>query len=446
MENNEYERIEEEPKQQLKYVMQLAELFLNPRLNKIDCLVFNLVELYDKDKHCYASNGYLAAILGVSATTISTSISRLKKENYIEEVSFNGRNRTVCIKSDYKELNKQHIKDLKDRRKAYLTLLLKGKHSKITNQSKKLSSKEERSETDVSHPTSSKLHKRSKGQMLMNAKLPLKPLKEKKTVKPYEPTSKAVHLIRYWESKGLHVPAPDTKSYRDSLVAFDKLLSGKAFNGTEYDDYENKKIDSKDIKKTIDRFAYMALNSDYEPRDINFKKKLSKITPSNFIYSSFAPVNGYGRSKFINCLENEPKLIREKDVFVEDKYPITSKKVANQFKERILGGADIKFTNGDINDFRKAANFATDLFKSNKGKLMGSYANMEPFRIVNCLFEALESSGADLKKVKPHWLCNSVMQKQLPQYLYQSAIFQDIDCSAKEKAIQYHNFGEPFRG
>lgn len=309
-----------------------------------------------------------------------------------------------------------------------------------------LTAKAVNSETDVSHPASSKLHKRGKGQMLMSAKLSVKPLKEKKPVKPYEPTSKATHLIRYWESKGLHVPAVETQSYRDSLVAFDKLLSGKAFNGTEYDDYENKKIDSKDIKKAIDRFAYMALNPDYEPRDINFKKKLSKITPSNFIYSSFAPSNGYGRSKFINCLENEPKLIREKDVYVEDKYPKTSVAVAKEFKNRVLGGCDIEFTNDDINCFRKAANFATDLFKKNSGRLMGSYANMEPFRIAQCLFEALESSGADMKKVKPHWLCNSNMKTQLLQYLYQSAIFQDIDCSAKDKPIQYHNFGEPFRG
>lgn len=311
----------------------------------------------------------------------------------------------------------------------------------------KTSSKEEVSETDVSHPASSKLHKRSKGQMLMSAKLSVKPLKEKKPVKPYEASSKAEHLMKYWKGKDLHVPRPDSDSYRNSLISFDKLLSGKAFNGTEFENYENTKIDIKDIRKAIDRFALMSLNPDYEPRDINYKKQLSKFTPANFIFNSYQKTtNGYGRSRFIYCLENEPKLIREKDVFVEDKYPITSKKVANQFKERILGGADIKFTNGDINDFRKAANFATDLFKSNKGKLMGSYANMEPFRIVNCLFEALESSGADLKKVKPHWLCNSVMQKQLPQYLYQSAIFQDIDCSAKEKTPHYYNFGEPFRG
>lgn len=312
---------------------------------------------------------------------------------------------------------------------------------------KETSSKEEVSETDVSPSASSKLHKRSNGQILMNAKLTVeKPLKKKKPVKPYEASSKAEHFMRYWQGKGFVLPKEESKKHQESLIAFDKLLSGKIFQSTEFKDYHNYKFNSKEIHKAIDRFANMALNPDYEPRNVKFKNDLSKTYPVDFIFNAYTSSNSMGRSKFIYCLENEPKIIREKDVFVEDKYPVTSKKVAKEFQERVLGGVEVQFTNDDINCFRKAANFSTDLFQSNKGKLMGSYANMEPFRIVNCLFEALESSGADLKKVKPHWLCNSVMQKQLPQYLYQSAIFQDIDCLAKEKTPHYYNFGEPFRG
>ena len=450
-ENQEQAPSNNEPKIQLKYVTQFAELFLNPKLNKIDCLVFNLVELYDKDRHCYASNQYLAKILNVSATTISLSISKLIKEEYIEQIHFDGRHRIITIKADYKETKKLLLSDLKSRLKEPLKLLLKDNYLKGINQSKSVSSKEETSKADALPSTSNQtiLHKRSNGKLLMNAKLKVdKPLKAKKQIKPYEASEQALDLIEYWEGKGLKsiLHKPETKTYEQSLIAFDKLLSGKAFNSTEYKSYEGKKFTLAEIRKSISRFALMALNPDYEPRNVKFKSDLSKISPADFIFNAYVSSNGYGRSKFIYCHENEAKIVREKDVYVEDKYPNVTKAVMNKYKKDILGGSEIAFTNDDLNAFRKAANFAYELFAKNQNRLLGTYAQLKPYQIAESMFEALERGGADFAKVKPHWLCNSAMQKQLPAYLYQAAILQDTNCEGKAYQQVHYNFGEPFPG
>ena len=195
--------------------------------------------------------------------------------------------------------------------------------------------------------------------------------------------------------------------------------------------------------QAIDRFAMMALNSDYEPRKVDYKKMLSKTNFGDFVFNSFKSENGYGRSIFIYCLNNEAKLIKEKDIIVEDKYPAVTRAIMNLYNKEILGTKDFSFSNSDINDFRKASILAYELFDKNKNRLMGSYKNMNAYQIAQCMFEALEKSGANLVKVKPYWLCNSIMQKQLPAYLYQSAILQDTNSEGESKKT-YYNFSKPF--
>lgn len=364
----------------------------------------------------------------------------------------------LSVPTEY--FNDQSLRRLFSRKKASYSLVIKRLNdyintlnetsSKETSSKEKVSSKEETSKADALPSTSNKtiLHKRSNGKLLMNAKLKVdKPLKAKKPIKPYQPTEQALDLIEYWEGKGLKSIShkPETQIYERSLIAFDKLLSGKAFNNTEYKSYEGKKFTLAEIRKAISRFALMALNSDYEPRNVKFKSDLSKISPADFIFNAYVSSNGYGRSKFIHCHENEAKIIREKDVYVEDKYPNVTKAIMNKYKKDILGGSEIQFTNDDLNAFRKAANFAYELFAKNKNRLLGTYAQLKPYQIAESMFEALERGGADFAKVKPHWLCNSAMQKQLPAYLYQAAILQDRTCEGQQQ-VHYYDFGRPFSG
>jgi len=87
-----------------KYAHLPVELFANKRLSKIDCLVFAMINLKDSpEKHCYASNNFFASLLSVTEKTISNSIKRLKLEEYIENVSFNGRQRVIKIKEGWQK-------------------------------------------------------------------------------------------------------------------------------------------------------------------------------------------------------------------------------------------------------------------------------------------------------------------------------------------------------
>jgi hypothetical protein len=416
------------------------------------------------DGFCYPKQADLVKGLGLSLSTIQRAIKELSDQKFIEIETPNGYQKLMHLNHKYFFLLHEILAEglsvmprQNDVSEGSQNDVSEGSQNDVSNikgscikgsSFKSVSSKEETSKADALPSASNKtiLHKRSNGKLLMNAKLKVdKPLKAKKPIKPYQPTEQALDLIEFWEGKGLKSIShnPETKTYWQSLIAFDKLLSGKAFNSTEYKSYEGKKFTLAEARKAISRFALMALNPDYEPRNVKFKSDLSKISPADFIFNAYVSSNGYGRSKFIHCHENEAKIIREKDVYVEDKYPNVTKAVMNKYKKDILGGSEIQFTNDDLNAFRKAANFAYELFAKNQNRLLGTYAQLKPYQIAESMFEALERGGADFAKVKPHWLCNGAMQKQLPAYLYQAAILQDRTCEGQQQ-VHYYDFGRPF--
>ncbi|MBU0777768.1 helix-turn-helix domain-containing protein, partial [Patescibacteria group bacterium] len=125
----------------LKYLQIPIEVLMNKNLTDADMKLFALIEILDGDEGCFARNEYMASILNVSTTTISTGISKLKKLRYLKQTSFNGRYRTIKIDSTYKQTYEQSLSLLKYRIKAGL----KHKNIKEDNNinSKKSSSKEE---------------------------------------------------------------------------------------------------------------------------------------------------------------------------------------------------------------------------------------------------------------------------------------------------------------
>ena len=89
------------------------DIYLNKDLSWTDkILVIEILSL-DNERGCFASNDYFAEFLGVTKTTISTSISKLKDLGFIEQISFNGRTR--ILKAVYKKIENLPTRKLKGR-------------------------------------------------------------------------------------------------------------------------------------------------------------------------------------------------------------------------------------------------------------------------------------------------------------------------------------------
>ena len=113
---------------QLKHIIIPIELFGNEKLNSTDIYLFAFINILDGKNGCFASNAYLANLLNVSETTISTSITKLIKLKYIDKTGFDGRKRTLKINLSYlkiyknisDEFNKKYSGKFKSRPKASL--------------------------------------------------------------------------------------------------------------------------------------------------------------------------------------------------------------------------------------------------------------------------------------------------------------------------------------
>lgn len=71
------------------------EIWLDTRLSIIDKFVLVEIDSLDNEKGCFASNKYLAEFCHCSEWTVSNSIKKLTELNYIEKVTFNGRQRKL---------------------------------------------------------------------------------------------------------------------------------------------------------------------------------------------------------------------------------------------------------------------------------------------------------------------------------------------------------------
>jgi hypothetical protein len=298
-----------------------------------------------------------------------------------------------------------------------------------------ISSKEDISPSDEGQNTS--LIKRRKSALKNTSFIEKK--EEKKIL--FTPTKESLEIYSYWRGKGLKIYENKYKGYIYDLKAIKELLNGKSFIATEFENkYKNHKFNNKEITLSIGRFALMSLNSDYEPRN---KKWICNIPIKDFIYNDRFNANGFGRSLFIYCLENNIKLIKEKDIEVEDKYPIVTKAIKKKYTQVIMGSDNFDYSNMQENDFRKAAIFAQEFFKKNQGRLIGSYQELKPYKIAECLIDALMKSNPDMMRVQPYWLFNSIMQQKLPAYLYSTAIMKEENQNSSSNENTFYNFGKP---
>jgi DNA-binding transcriptional ArsR family regulator len=125
------------------------EVYLDKNLSWTEKILYVEIQSLDNENGCFASNEYFAEFLDVSTTTISLSISKLKKLGYVECVSFDGRKR--ILKSAFKTGEKQHLRKLKGRVKENL------KHNNTDNNSIKLSLKWEDEIMSLDYPKEMKI-------------------------------------------------------------------------------------------------------------------------------------------------------------------------------------------------------------------------------------------------------------------------------------------------
>jgi biotin operon repressor len=87
------------------------DIYLNPNLSLVEKILYTEIQSLDmSEKGCFASNSYFAEFLGVSNTTISQGITKLKDLGYIYQESFDGRKR--ILKSSLQETGNQSFKDV----------------------------------------------------------------------------------------------------------------------------------------------------------------------------------------------------------------------------------------------------------------------------------------------------------------------------------------------
>jgi len=103
------------------------EIWLNKNLSLTEkCLLVEIDSLDQNGKGCFASNEYLAEFISVSKSRCACIISRLRKDGFIIDVSFDGRTRRIALAERYKVSQKQQ---------GSITINSKADLLKTTNQS-----------------------------------------------------------------------------------------------------------------------------------------------------------------------------------------------------------------------------------------------------------------------------------------------------------------------
>lgn len=71
------------------------ELWLNNELTLIEKIILVEIDSLDNENHCTAGNEYLAEFCNCSESKVSKAIKKLIERNYIQQVSFDGRQRVL---------------------------------------------------------------------------------------------------------------------------------------------------------------------------------------------------------------------------------------------------------------------------------------------------------------------------------------------------------------
>jgi hypothetical protein len=219
--------------------------------------------------------------------------------------------------------------------------------------------------------------------------------KSKPIRKPPSLRKPVAYILKHWKEAGLKLPGEPTSSYARSVKAVDCLLSGTAFDGTEYEKYIGRKFTIREICNCIDSFAARK-----KP------KWATRIYPDIFIYNQYAR---NGKSNLIYSFEHEMP--------DEDRNPKLTKALKSVYVDEVLGGTETNFSPEDENKFIAASENIGKFFSKNRERLI-VFAGFNEYEMAKCAVEAAKREAGTTKIVTPGWLSsNNMISRRLPAYL-----------------------------
>lgn len=341
-----------------------GEVAFNKNLNMTDMFIWWIINSLDSTKnHCWASNNYIAEIIGVKPLAVSTSIAKLKKQGYIEQVGFDGRKRKLAICSDYIKKHKKHKEEFyetinrdEDEDKKQPNGKPKGRLMKnhkadlcktINNINKPINSNYKNriiNNSIVSKETNKKrLTRTIKSKPISKPKNRPQPIyKEQKNLSVY---SKDVQdVFQHWQDQNITVHRK-SKARDEALELLNKTLHHYS---------KSELIKSIDAYKKLLDDPYSKLE-DRPP----FKVGLNRFLKfDNYLNTKNTPGLKDIKSWFEECLKDDLSHLMKQG---KDKHPELTKEIKRQYLDKI---DNIEITSIDENSFRKTSTLLTEFWNT----------------------------------------------------------------------------------
>lgn len=398
-----------------------------------------LAQYYGHDGKVYPKQEVLSEELGLSKITIIRSLKELEDYSFIKITKPTGEEKLKHFNNSYEFLwHECFVKDSIARYRKDTLGSIKKDTPYIIESNKKASlslnnsSKEELRESEVvltevntlslpikNNPIVIRRREKSissieKIKTLSSSALSPRPLPPKKQKPPLQVTSTVREVFDFWLEQNLRLPSPETKSYNNCIKMVNRLLNGRLFN---------QKYSIEEIKTSIMNFSFAALDPDFEPNDLSYKKTLAKKNIGEFIYNSF---NSNGNSSlFKNYLLQPPRPIKSKQVITTE-HPVLSNKLRSFYVEEVLGGIKVELSVRDENCFRIAANRIMEFYENNHSQF-NSYMSINPPLMAQWLWESIKvDCGDDISKITPGWFySDTTFNRRFPAYLFRQAILEE---------------------
>lgn len=419
------------------------EVGLNKKLDKTCCLLFSLINMLDNyQKHCFASNAYLANLLDVAINTVSGSISTLIEQGYIEQISFDGRKRTIRINPEYKELHK-NLKEESDNR---ITNNGTGNSQPTSDRVGSLHRNDEEikdiNEYDKKNNSVILTRNGVPRKLLIKRKQSIREIHKQEKQKPTPVKSILVpvsvkEIIDYWQFVGLKVHDIETKAYKSAVKDIEKVLNGTMFADYTHPDfiaYTKMKFSVNNIKRAIDRHLERRFNVEYMPTN---KEPLNNITLSNFFFNRFVTIEAY-KSEFLICYcKPLVKTTNNKQLELSDDQPNVTKLLENWYKKTFAYKINGSYSVMDRNTIIKTGRALKEFVKTNNKTLNISRSHFMMHGIFNDpvlylaesltrLFdEELRNNDTLYTIFEPSWLTSELtMTSRLPKFLKNEGVLR----------------------